>query len=46
MRQPWKTRPGIRASFSQEGMQYLVEPSKVIYREKDGTYEKVFDALE
>ena len=36
----------IRASFSQERMQYLAEPSKVIYRAKDGTDEKVFDALE
>ena len=36
----------IRASFSQERMQYLAEPSKVVYRAKDGTEEKVFDALE
>jgi len=36
----------IRASFSQERMQYLPEPSKVIYWAKDGTEEKVFDALE
>ena len=36
----------IRASFSQERMQYLPEPSKVVYRAKDGTKEKVFDALE
>jgi hypothetical protein len=35
----------IRASFSQERMQYLAEPSKVVYRPKDGTGEKVFDAL-
>ncbi len=34
----------IRASFSQERMQYLAEPSKVVYRSKDGTEEKVFDA--
>ena len=27
-------------------MQYLQEPSKVVYRAKDGTEEKVFDALE
>jgi len=27
-------------------MQYLPEPSKVVYRAKDGTEEKVFDALE
>jgi hypothetical protein len=33
-----------RPSFSQERMQYLVEPSKVVYRAKDGTEEKVFDA--
>jgi hypothetical protein len=33
----------IRASFSQERMQYLAEPSKVVYRAKDGTEEKVFD---
>ena len=36
----------IRASFSLERMQYLPEPSKVVYRAKDGTEEKVFDALE
>ena len=36
----------IRASFSQERMQYLAEPSKVVYRAKDGTEKKVFDALE
>ena len=36
----------IRASFSQERMQYLPEPSKVVYRAKDGTEEKGFDALE
>ena len=36
----------IRASLSQERMQYLAEPSEVIYRAKDGTEEKVFDALE
>jgi hypothetical protein len=36
----------IRASFSQERMQYLAEPSTVVYRAKDGTDEKVFDALE
>jgi hypothetical protein len=35
----------IRASFSQERMQYLAEPSKVVYRAKDGSEEKVFDAL-
>jgi len=36
----------LRASFSQKRMQYLAEPSKVVYRAKDGTEEKVFDALE
>ena len=36
----------IRASFSQERIQYLAEPSKVVYRAKGGTEEKVFDALE
>ena len=36
----------IRASFSQERMQYLSGPSKVVYRAKDGCEEKVFDALE
>ena len=36
----------IRASFSQERMQYLAEPSKVVYRAKDGTEEKAFDALQ
>jgi len=34
----------IRASFSQERMQYLAELSKVVYRPKDGSEEKVFDA--
>jgi len=34
----------LRASFSQERMQYLAEPSKVVYRAKDGTGEKIFDA--
>jgi hypothetical protein len=33
----------IPASFSQERMQYLPEPSKVLYQAKDGTEEKVFD---
>ena len=36
----------IRASFSQERMQYLAEPSKGFYRAKDRTEKKVFDALE
>jgi hypothetical protein len=36
----------IRASFSQERMQFLAQPSKVVYRAKDGTDEKVFDAME
>jgi hypothetical protein len=34
----------IRASFSQERMQYLEEPSKVVYRAKEGTEGKVLDA--
>jgi len=34
----------LRASFFQERMQDLAEPSKVVYRAKDGTEEKVFDA--
>jgi hypothetical protein len=29
----------LRASFSQERMRYLQEPSKVVYRAKDGTEE-------
>ena len=33
----------IRASFSQEGMTYLHEESRVIYESKDGKEEKVFD---
>jgi hypothetical protein len=36
----------LRASFSQERMQYLAESSKVVYRAKDGSEEKVFDVLE
>ncbi len=36
----------IRASSSQERMLYLAEPSRVVYLAKDGTDEKVFDALE
>jgi hypothetical protein len=36
----------IRASFSQKRMQYLAEPSKVVYRAKNGNEEKVFDVLE
>jgi hypothetical protein len=35
----------IRASFSQERMRYLAEPSKVVYRAKDGIEEKLFKAL-
>jgi hypothetical protein len=35
----------IRASFSQERKQSLAEPLKVVYRAKDGTEGKVFDAL-
>jgi len=36
----------IKASFSQERMSYFPEESKVVYQSKDGTDEKVFDALE
>jgi len=36
----------IRASFSQERMTYVPEESKVHYRSKDGTEEKVFASLE
>ena len=36
----------IRASFSQERMTYIKKDSKVSYQSKDGTEEKVFDALE
>jgi len=36
----------IRVSFSQERMQYLAEPSKIVCRAKDGTDGKVFDALD
>jgi len=35
----------LRASFSQGRMQYLAEPPKVVYRAKDGTEEKVCDAI-
>ncbi len=36
----------IRASFSQDRMQYLEEPSKIVYQAKEGTDEEVFDALQ
>jgi len=36
----------IRASFSQERMQYLDQEAKVVYTSKDGKSTKVFDALE
>jgi len=36
----------IRASFSQERMTYIKKDSKASYQSKDGTEEKVFDALE
>jgi hypothetical protein len=36
----------IRASFSQERMQYLADEGTVIYSAKDGKDRKVFDALE
>ena len=35
----------VRASFSQERMNYVRDESKVIYRSKDGKEEKSFDAL-
>jgi len=46
MRPPWKIWPGTSTvlPFSQEWMQYLAEPSKVVYQARDGTEEKVFDA--
>ena len=46
MRPPWKIWPGTSTvlPFSQEWMQYLAEPSKVVSQAKDGTDEKVFDA--
>jgi hypothetical protein len=36
----------IRASSSQERMQYLADPSKVVNRAKDGTEGTTFDSLE
>ena len=36
----------VRASLSQERMNYLPLEAKVIYKSKDGKEEKVFDALE
>jgi hypothetical protein len=36
----------IRASFSQERMQYLDEEAEVVYKSKDGKDTKVFPALE
>lgn len=36
----------IRASFSQERMQYLANEGTVIYAAKDGNDRKVFDAKE
>jgi hypothetical protein len=36
----------IRASFSQERMQYLADEGRVIYSTKDGSDRKVFDAPE
>jgi hypothetical protein len=49
-----KPRPGelvrrrriIRASFSQQGMNYHRETGQVEYRSKDGKETKVFEALE
>jgi hypothetical protein len=36
----------VRASFSQERMNYIPKESKVVYRSKDWKSEKTFDALE
>jgi hypothetical protein len=36
----------IRASFSQERMQYLDQEGKVVYTSKDGRTSKSFPALE
>jgi hypothetical protein len=36
----------IRASFSQERMQYLDEEAEVVYKSRDGKDTKVFPALE
>ena len=36
----------IRASFSQERMQYLADEGTVVYSAKDGKDRKVFDAPE
>ena len=36
----------IRASFSQERMNYIREESKVIYKSKDGTNTRQFDAVD
>jgi len=36
----------IRACFSQERTTHVPEESEVTYRSRDGTEEKVFDALE
>jgi len=36
----------IRASFSQERMNYLVEESKVVYKSKDGKNTKEFEAVD
>jgi hypothetical protein len=36
----------IRASFSQERMQYLANEGTVIYAAKDSSAKKVFDAVE
>lgn len=36
----------IRASFSQEGVQYLDQEQKVVYTSKDGRTSKSFHALE
>jgi hypothetical protein len=33
----------VRASFFQEGMTYIPEESKVLYRSKNGRKEKMFE---
>jgi hypothetical protein len=36
----------IRASFSQERMNYVREESRIIYKSKDGINTKEFDAID
>ena len=42
----WLYHPHVRASFSQERMQYLNQEGKVVYAAKDGETTKSFPALE